>query len=443
MKHTSADALPARRVAVACSGGRDSVALLHATAKVAKELKVEVWALHVNHGLMPLADAWQQALRRRCRQWRAAGLPVHFDCVRLPGGPAHGQSIEAWARRGRYLALAEMSRRAGIDLVLLAQHRRDQAETVLLQALRGAGAAGMAAMPLQAERAGVIWARPWLDQPRRAIESYLRRHRLRWVDDESNEDRRYARALLRRELWPVLERSFPQAETSLAHAAARAVQEREVLDEVAQSDLANLLGRQDEAALPIGDWLKLSPARRALVLRLWLNKALPDGATDALVNRLGIELPGRFVGRWPIDGERECVLYRGLLRVRCDVGLPLQPDKELQFDLSQPGCIEVTDWRGYFTVTAVRQGGVPAALLKNAVLRPRRGGESFQSGASRPARSLKKQFQDAAVSPERRRGPLVYLAGALTFVPGLGLDSRAVFDRGVDLRLLEWTSDQA
>src|SRR6185295_9980558 len=97
--------------------------------------------------------------------------------------------------------------------------RRDQAETFLLQALRSAGVAGLAGMPREAERDGVTWLRPWLDVPREAVESYLRRYRLRYVDDDSNIDTRWARNRLRHDVWPALSDAFPQAEASLAAAA--------------------------------------------------------------------------------------------------------------------------------------------------------------------------------------------------------------------------------
>src|ERR1700749_4501123 len=144
-------------VAVAWSGGRDSVALLHATLAAARGLGTSVVALHVHHGLMADADRWASEVEALCERWNAG-----FACERLQGSPQTGESVEAWARRGRYLALARMARDAGASLVLLGHHLHDQAETVLLQALRGAGPAGLAAMPRAVERDGLTWARPWL-----------------------------------------------------------------------------------------------------------------------------------------------------------------------------------------------------------------------------------------------------------------------------------------
>ena len=119
-------------------------------------------ALHVHHGLNPAADRWLAHGRALCERWARRGLPVEFAATKLAGGPGAGESIEAWARRARYRALRQMALERGIDLVLLAHHRRDQAETFLLQALRGGGVAGLSAMPGQVRREGVTWARPWL-----------------------------------------------------------------------------------------------------------------------------------------------------------------------------------------------------------------------------------------------------------------------------------------
>lgn len=293
-----------RVVAVAASGGRDSTALLHATARLAPPLGIDVVALHVHHGLMSDADAWLERVRRQAQRCGA-----RFAAERLQGEPARGDSVEAWARKERYAALARLAHTQRCDLVLLAQHRRDQAETFLIQALRGGGAAGLAAMPRSVQREGITWARPWLDRPREAIDTYLRQHRLRPVDDPSNADVRFARGRLRA-LWPALQAAFPDAEVALARAAQRAAGDAAVVDEAAARDLAAC--QDPAAALVVSTWLELPAARQAAALRRWLGSALPQPVPETLVRRLCDELPGCTHARWPA-GERDLVLRRGRL----------------------------------------------------------------------------------------------------------------------------------
>ncbi len=302
------------RVAVAASGGRDSTALLHCTARAALGLDIEVHALHVHHGLNPEADAWLAQVAVQCRRWGAA-----FAAVRLEGAPGRGDSVEAWARRGRYRALARMAQERGAGLVLLAHHRRDQAETFLIQALRGGGAAGLAAMPRRAEREGIVWARPWLDQPRASIDAYLRRHRLRFVDDASNDDLRFARARLRTQVWPALEGAFADAEATLVRAAGRAAVEARLLAEVAAADLEAVACGAD--VLAVDPWLALSPARRVNVLRAWLGRTLPLPVPETLVRRLADELPACLHAEWPAGPGRLRLRRR---RLTFDAG-PRQP----------------------------------------------------------------------------------------------------------------------
>lgn len=301
-----ASATPPRAdIAVAASGGRDSTALLHATVHAARPLGIRVHALHVHHGLQAAADDWARHVQSQCRRWGA-----HFRQARLEGAPAAAESVEAWARRGRYAALRSMALAAGCDAVLLAHHRQDQAETVLLQLMRGGGAPGLAAMPAAAARDGIHWLRPWLDQPRRAIEHYLLRHRLRWVDDASNDDPRFARSRLQRQAWAALDAAFPQAESALASAAVRAAEEAAALTELAAMDIASTC---DETGLRLADWRALSPARRALLLRQLLQRWSGRGVPGTLLRRLAEELPRCASGRWPAPGG-ELVLRRGRLR---------------------------------------------------------------------------------------------------------------------------------
>ena len=426
-----------RCIAVAYSGGRDSTALLHATLVEAAPIGAQVFALHVQHGLSPNADAWLASCEAQCGRWAKRGLPVEFVSHRLTASPGKGESVEAWARQARYRALRTMALEHGVSLVLLAQHQRDQAETLLLQALRGAGMAGLAGMPVSVLRDGITWQRPWLTKSRDDIEAYVRRHRLKQIEDESNGDRRFARNRLRLDVWPALVDAFPQAEASLATAAGWAHEASTALDELAALDL-------DQAAsaggLYIQRWLKLSAARRNNALRSWLKARTSHAVPASLVVRLMHELPAARSARWPIKGA-ELRLYRGLLI--CEPSATeadAVPARETLLSVRRAGAFSLPGWGGRLHVERVASAGVPLAWLAHIELRPRLGAEQFQSGIGRPPRSLKKQFQSAGVPEWDRAGPLIYSGGQLVYVPGLGLDARVLGLPGQPLVSLRWVA---
>ena len=299
-----------RRVGVAFSGGLDSTALLHATVAAAAPLGVEVVALHVHHGLSPGADRWLQHARALCLRWARRGRPVAFAATNLEAKPGAGDSVEAWARDARYRALGRMAGAHGIDLVLLAHHRRDQAETFLLQGLRGGGVAALSAMPRAIRRQGITWARPWVALTREAIEAYARRHRLAHIEDDSNADPRFARNRLRLSVWPALTTAFPSAEVALAAAAGWAQEATALLAEIGEADLA---ATTDLGSLDIALWRSLSPPRQSNLLRAWLRRAGGTVPPASLIERLMREVPERGARRWPL-GRGELRSHRGRLR---------------------------------------------------------------------------------------------------------------------------------
>lgn len=423
------------RVAVAYSGGRDSTALLHATLRAAAPYGIEVVALHVHHGLHPNADAWLTHCRRRCERWARAGHRLHFSSARLTTLPRRGESVEAWARTSRYDALRRLAVEHGVDIVLLAHHQQDQAETFLLQALRGGGTSGLAGMPRLMERDGVIWARPWLAQARDTIDAYLRRHRLGHVDDDSNVDERFARNRLRHRVLPALRQAFPQAEQALTTAADWAREASVCLRDLAQLDLAAI--SQGES-LQITPWMALSSERRSNALRHWLCERAPGSVSAALAKRLMSELPVCTNGRWPIPAG-ELRSHRGVLTLAKPQAIPDRSAvRETSLRVNAAGAYPLPGWGGVLRATATEQAGVGIAALRRVELLPRSGAEQFQAGPGRPARTLKKQYQAAGVPTERRGGPLIYSAGRLLFVPGLGIDARAVASPGEPQLTLEW-----
>jgi tRNA(Ile)-lysidine synthase len=428
------------RIAVAASGGRDSTALLHCTVRQARALGVEVVALHVQHGLVAGAQHWSAQVSAQCRRWGAL-----FLSTTLQSQPLRGQSTEAWARRERYRALAHMARQAHCGVVLLAQHRRDQAETWLLQALRGAGEEGLAAMPAQAHRDDVTWCRPWLQQPREAIEAYVRRHRLRFVDDPSNADTRLARNRLRHDVWPALAAAFADVETTLGAAAQKAQQGAALAREVAELDLPGLT---QGPGLRVAAWCGLPEARRRNALRFWLAERLDRSPPESLLRRLMDELPRARSAQWQAPGA-VLGLYRGLLRTRPSVSVPATatavaaPLPEV-LDLSRPGRVALAAWQGHFVCRAVASGGVAATCLRAVTACARLGGEHFRLAQGASARSLKKQYQARAVPQWQRVGPLLVDAhGCVVFVPGLGPNADAVAPAGANQLELQWVPDEA
>ena len=219
-----------RRVCVGLSGGRDSVALLHALATVrARTPSLELSALHVHHGLSAKADQWAEFCAALCH---SLDIPCHLARVTVSGIAEEG--LEAAARGARYAAFAKCS----ADWLALAHHRDDQAETLMLNLLRGSGVNGLSAMPEERVLAGtpVRLVRPLLSVARREIEHWLVDRQVAWVDDESNADTQLRRNYLRHEILPMLAGYFPDPTGSLARAAMHFAEHAALAEETAATD---------------------------------------------------------------------------------------------------------------------------------------------------------------------------------------------------------------
>jgi tRNA(Ile)-lysidine synthase len=416
---------------------------LYATIAAAEPLGLRVLALHVHHGLSAEADRWLAHGKAQCMRWARRGRPVEFVAHVLTARPVRGESVEAWARQVRYRALRQMAVERGVDLVLLAHHRRDQAETFLLQALRGGGVAALSSMPRQVRRDGVSWARPWLDVPREAIDAYVRRHRLSHVDDDTNDDSRFARNRLRAQVWPALIGAFADAEASLADAARWAQEAAAALAELAAIDLPVVC---IEDALDIAAWRGLSPARQSNVLRVWLRERSGKAPVAKLVERLMKEPRGQGAMAWPMPSGR-LRSYRGRLRYEAGVASPLPSPRpspaggrggRIAVDLSRAGVHEIAEWGGALVVERVKAGGIALTMAARLELRVRAPGDRFQAGPGRPPRSFKLQYQAAGVPAWERNGPIVCRDGMPIYVPGLGIDARALAQPGEVQVSLAW-----
>ncbi|MBB1628868.1 tRNA lysidine(34) synthetase TilS [Achromobacter sp. UMC71] len=276
---------PPARIAVAVSGGADSAMLAVHAAALARAAGLNVVLFHVHHGLQAAADGWTQQVQSLAD---LLGLPLRLARVQVDEGS--GKGIEAAARDARYAALARLAQDDGVALVLLAHHRNDQAETVLLRLLRGTGLAGMAAMAAQSERDGVVYLRPWLEQGREAIlqaaDGFASATGWHPVQDPTNADPRYTRAALRELLAPVLDGRWPGWRAIVARHARHMAEAAEILDEVAREDLAGLEPSPDGASFSLAAWRRLSPARQAQALRYWLAQNGARMPTDARLRDL-------------------------------------------------------------------------------------------------------------------------------------------------------------
>jgi len=402
------------RLCVALSGGRDSVVLLHALHRlvVSGRLLVSLSAVHVHHGISPNADQWTAFCTEFCR---TCAVPLSIVRVEVPRDS--GEGLEAAARRMRHAVFADCA----ADWLALAHHRDDQAETVLLNLLRGSGIAGAAGMLTErAQEHGPSLIRPLLEVPRYVIENYAAEHALRWIDDESNEDTHYRRNFLRREVLPALEAKFPGAQKSLARAAGHFAEGAALLDDLAAID------RQAVAAwsgrITLADFNALPPARARNLLRFewiaagfrapdtrWIDEARRQLATAIAQSETCLATP---------DGELH--VYRGELHI---VGhRPEIPVESLLWH----GEAELPWAGGRVRFVPVIGSGIRRSLFVSGelCLKARQGGEHLQLHTRRPRRTLRKLFQEASVPPwERERLPYLWCAEKLLWVGSVGVDA--------------------
>jgi len=372
----AAPELQGKRILVGLSGGVDSVVLLHGLSRALPGVR----AAHINHRLSPNAERWARFCRRLCRR---LGVPLTVRRVRVA---KRGQGLEAAARVARYEALAKLP----FDVLALAHQLDDQAETVLMNLLRGAGPRGASGMRARTAFRGRTLMRPLLDVPRESIVAYARAHELAWIEDESNLSDAYARNFIRLHVAPLLTARYPRWREALARAAGH----------FARSDAdARVLLREFLAAKGLR-----APSEAKLVEML---KQLTSAGRATHIEHDGAGLR----------------VYRGEVRVE---------------PVRSRGAFQPVRWQGERKLTLAALGGelrfrrargrgIDARWVQEGEMRVklRAGGERLQPDARRPRRTLKNLFQEAGVPPwERERLPLLYRGDELVWAPGLGVDAR-------------------
>jgi tRNA(Ile)-lysidine synthase len=390
---------------VAYSGGLDSHALLHATAAL-RDRGWHASAIHIDHGLHPDSAGWAKHCAAVCDR---LGLGYHVERVAVIKTREHGP--EDAARRARYACLA---RHIGPNDVLLTAHQQDdQAETVLLQLLRGSGPHGLAAMPALSLFGQGRHGRPLLAFSRAQIERYARTEGLAWIEDPSNRDARIARSLLRAEVFPRLLKRWPEAPRSLARAARHMAEAAHLLDELAALDLASC--QQPDSSLDTGGLARLSEARQRNIVRFWIRARGLRAPSPALLEQVTAQvarLPQtrHAVVAWA-DGEVRRYRDRLVLRRRFEAPQPFV------LAWNPPAPLELTGRR--LRVVAGLGDGLSQQRLsgRRLTVRSRRGGEICQLAGRSHHTKLKKLLQAAGVPPwERSSLPLMYVDDELAAI---------------------------
>ena len=425
--------------------------LLHLASNWCRQHGVSLFAFHVHHGLSPNADAWLAHVEAAAA---ALGATVDHRRVAVEQG---GAGIEAAARKLRYRALGELCREHGAGLLLTAHHLDDQAETVLLQLLRGSGPAGLSGMdaansaPELLGNPSLVMARPLLPLARAELEAYADEHGLAWVEDESNHDPRYARNALRHTVMPALAQAFPGFQQRFARSAAHAQSAQRLLDELAAQDLAASLV---DGAVDVARVRAMSLDRAYNMLRHWFRQqGLAMPSTAWLVEMVAQLVEARHDAQLLVT-HPACHIRRHRDRLYIT---PKLADLAGMRDPDDEGVIEKLgegfSWKGEASLVFPAYGGVlhfeaaevgfDAAWLRAQplVIDFRKGGERLKLAPNRPTRGLKAHYQAADVPAwERARLPIVSSGADLLYAAGLGMDCHHFSQDAGERIALRWES---
>lgn len=416
LRERLASSASVQRLVVGFSGGLDSSVLLHVLSVVAPAFGLPVVAVHVHHGLSPNADDWASHALRFCAERGVACQVANVKVVIQA-------SLEAAARHARQQAFATALQPG--DALLLAQHRDDQAETLLFRLLRGSGVTGLGAMRAAAffeSGSGVPipqW-RPLLDCPREMLARYARDQGLVWVEDESNRDESLDRNFLRQRILPLLHERWPAASATLAATAGRLQDADSLLDELAEALAGKAVDETGRLHIPTLQEMALEkngPARQRLLLRHWLRQQSPLPPEDRLIEKLRCEVLSAREDANPVvtwgkrEAQREARRYRDHLYLMPTLA-PIPSDWQQEWRPDTP--LSLPDGR-------VLRATMPPDIQPFPLsVRYRKGGERlFYRGQYR---ELKKLLQEKGIPPwERERLPLLWQGDELLAVAGTEL----------------------
>jgi len=430
-------------MAIAYSGGLDSTVLLHLAHAYASKHEIVLHAFHIHHGLSEHADAWLA----HCRT-KAAALGVAFDSRYITVATDSQDGIESSARFGRYAALGALCREHAVPLLLTGHHQDDQAETVLLQLLRGSGVAGLSGMdqynhaPDLLGDAGCLMARPLLSLSRSTLQEFVKEHALDHVDDPSNLDPRYARNALRHSVMPMFEAAFPGFAERFARSARHAQSAQQLLVDLARQDLAQCA---DGEGIAVDRLRLLSVARCENLLRYWFGSRGMRMPSAAWLHEMREQVLEAKADAQILVGHADCDIHRHRNRLLMTArSAPVDPEQAPHFFVwDATPAMHFADFGG----TLHFENGQPGAdadwlRQQKLALQLRSGGWRLKLAPNRHTRSLKYHYQAADVPAwERPRLPLVTLGTQLLFAAGIGMDCQHFAADGKAGIVLRWQPD--
>ena len=401
---------------VGLSGGADSAALLGTMAALREGFHtLPLRAIHIDHGLQAAAAEFREACTILCRR---LGVPLELIRVDVPSQA--GVSIEAAARDARYAALAAQIRAR--ECLLTAHHRKDQAETLLLQALRGAGVKGMSAMPI-CRVLGVGWhVRPVLDVPHSELLEFGERLENSQSIDPMNEDLRFDRTYLRKAIWPPLEKRWPGAEIALSRTARHMAEAQELLDMAAAKDVARL---RDGDALSVPGLRVLPQPQRMNAVRYWLSEAGVEAPSTARLIEALRQMFGADADHQPAIVWGNKALRRYRQRLFLTEADPPRLAEARPWATALGSMIALGENLGNLTWCG-QIGGIAAdAVPPVVIVRRREGGETLKPARSARTQTVQHLCQSQGVLPWMRDAlPLVFAGDELIAVADLWVDAR-------------------
>lgn len=406
--------LRCRRWVIAYSGGLDSRVLLHLawclqqSALRRGDVFPELSAIHINHQLQSVSGDWAEQCQAVCKQY---GISFQARLVEVQG---HRQGIESLAREARYRVFEEL-----IDddsVLLLGHHQDDQVETFFLRLLRGAGAAGLAAMPVTRRVGSGVLVRPLLDVSRAVLESYANSQGLAWIEDPSNSDSHYRRNFLRHRVMPVVAEAWPMYRNTIVAAAALQAETSLLLDSYLNADIAKL--SDEDGNLKLAELREFDTSRQRALLRQFVLLRTEQRLDQAQTRELAEQFLHSSNDSQPIFVVNKAMTLRAFRgRLYC-----VPESVSGRFDSER-----IFDWRGgECEISGLGRlsssAGGKFVPRGNVTVRFRRGGERCRIAGHAHSKSLKNLLQEWGVPPWRRDTlPLIYCDDDLAAIADIAI----------------------